>query len=123
MITVVGLGVNAGDLTKQGEAAILAARENKKLIENRAKRIADWIEAHPGEIISLSIVELAEKCDCSEATIVRFSKRLGFNGYQGLKISLASESGNETLILTGDQDSFQLIDKKGIIFYKHIVAF
>ena len=55
------------------------------------KQIADWIGENPGQIISLSIVELAEKCQCSEATIVRFAKRLGLSGYQELKISLASE--------------------------------
>lgn len=56
------------------------------------KRIADWIMENPGELIPLSISELAEKCGCGEATIVRFSKRLGFKGYQELKISLAQET-------------------------------
>ena len=56
------------------------------------KRIADWIFSNPGKIVSLSIIQLAELCDCSEATIVRFSKRIGLSGYQELKISLASES-------------------------------
>ena len=58
------------------------------------KQIADWIEQNPGKIISMSIVDLAEQCKCSEATIVRFSKRLGLSGYQELKISLASEGGS-----------------------------
>lgn len=61
------------------------------------KRIADWLFENPDAILSLSIVELAEKCKCSEATIVRFSKRLGLSGYQELKISLASESGTSTV--------------------------
>ena len=58
------------------------------------KKVADWILENPGKIISLSIVDLAEQCRCSEATIVRFSKKLGMSGYQELKISLASESGD-----------------------------
>lgn len=57
------------------------------------KRIADWILENPGEILPLSIVELAEKCNCGEATIVRFSRRVGCSGYQELKISLAQEQG------------------------------
>ena len=61
------------------------------------KRIADCILNNPGNIISLSIVELAELCGCSEATIVRFSKRLGLSGYQELKISLASETGTSVV--------------------------
>ena len=56
------------------------------------KRIADWLFEHSGEIIPLSITELAEKSSSSEATIVRFAKRLGFSGYQELKISFAQES-------------------------------
>lgn len=58
------------------------------------KRIAGWLCENPNEILALSIVELAEKCQCSEATIVRFAKRLGLGGYQDLKISLAQESEN-----------------------------
>jgi DNA-binding MurR/RpiR family transcriptional regulator len=55
------------------------------------KKIADWILAHPQDIVSLSITDLAEKCKSGEATIVRFSRRLGLGGYQDLKISVAQE--------------------------------
>lgn len=58
------------------------------------KQIADWINKNPGKIISLSIVDLSEECGCSEATIVRFAKKLGLSGYQELKISLASEGSS-----------------------------
>lgn len=56
------------------------------------KKIADWILQNPQETIRLSISELAEKCGCGEATIVRFSRRLGLVGYQELKISIAQET-------------------------------
>lgn len=55
------------------------------------KKIADWIFKNPNKIIPLSISELAEQCGCGDATIVRFARRLGFGGYQELKISLAQE--------------------------------
>ena len=61
------------------------------------KRIADWIFENPKKIISLSIIELAEQCGCGEATIVRFAKRLGLNGYQELKFSLAAEEGGSPI--------------------------
>ncbi|MBQ3063328.1 MAG: MurR/RpiR family transcriptional regulator [Clostridia bacterium] len=63
------------------------------------KRIADWLLDNPGEIIPLSIVDLAQRCRCGEATIVRFARRLGFSGYQDMKISLAQE-GNATGVST-----------------------
>ena len=77
------------------------------------KKIADWILEHPREILPLSITELAEQSKSSEATIVRFAKRVGFSGYQELKISLAQENGkkiaNETI--TEKDSCFDIFDK------------
>ena len=80
---------------------------------NAEKRIADWIFENPRKIISLSIVELAEKCCCSEATIVRFSKRLGLSGYQELKISLAAEGGGSSVSthINSDDSAYQIYEK------------
>ena len=77
------------------------------------KQIADWIEQNPGKIISLSIVELAELCGCSEATIVRFSKRLGLGGYQELKISYAAENGGSSVStrISAEDTPFQMYTK------------
>ena len=77
------------------------------------KRIADWLMENPGEILPLSIIDLAEKCGCSEATIVRFSKRLGFSGYQELKISLAQENNTTTVStnITVDDSPKEIYDK------------
>lgn len=77
------------------------------------KQIADWIFENPGKIISLSIVELAEQCKCSEATIVRFSKRLGLSGYQELKISLAAEGGTSPISsnISPEDNPFEIYEK------------
>ena len=55
------------------------------------KKIADFLLKDPKAILPLSIVDFAEACGVGEATIVRFSKRLGLDGYQQLKISRAQE--------------------------------
>ena len=77
------------------------------------KRIADWIFENPGKIISLSIVELAEQCECGEATIVRFAKKLGLNGFQELKFSLASENGGSpaSANITNRDTAFDIYQK------------
>ena len=76
------------------------------------KKIADWIAENPGKIISLSIVDLAEKCKCSEATIVRFSRKVGLEGYQDLKIALASESKTTvSTSISADDTAIQMFDK------------
>ena len=60
---------------------------------SRAERkVADFLIDNPDDILPLYITELADRCGASEATIVRFAKKLGFDGYQQLKIAVAKES-------------------------------
>ena len=63
------------------------------------KKIADFLFKNPSALLPLSISELAEASGSSEATIVRFSRRLGFAGYQQLKLSLARD-GNLSEVST-----------------------
>lgn len=56
------------------------------------RKVAEHILAHTREAISLPITELAAQAGVSEATIVRMCKKLGFRGFQELKILLAMES-------------------------------
>lgn len=60
-------------------------------LKHAERRAAEYILQQPEEIIHLTISELAERCGASEATIFRLCRRLGFSGYQGMKISLARD--------------------------------
>ena len=77
------------------------------------KRVADWLFSHSGEILPYSISDLASMCESSEATIVRFSKRLGCSGYQDLKIALAREHDKKVIAptITADDDCFSIFEK------------
>lgn len=80
------------------------------------KKIADWLLAHPSELISLSISEVASVCGCGDATVIRFAKRLGLSGYQELKINVAREMGGN---LTGNL-AFSPEDTVMEVYNKHI---
>ena len=77
------------------------------------KRVADWLFSHSGEVLPYSITDLASKCESSEATIVRFSKRLGCTGYQDLKLQLATERDKKVITptITGEDDCFSIFEK------------
>jgi len=60
-------------------------------LKGAERRVADYVLKNPRDIIHLSITELADRCSCGEATISRFSKKLGYKGYQELKIKIAGE--------------------------------
>ena len=77
------------------------------------KKVADWLFSHSGEILPYSITDLASMCDSSEATIVRFSRRLGCSGYQELKIVLAQEREKKVIAptITGADDCYSIFEK------------
>ena len=55
------------------------------------RRIADYIIEHPQRAIHATIDTLAGEIGTSESTLVRFVRKLGYDGYQHFRISLATE--------------------------------
>ena len=62
----------------------------KKKFTDSEKQIADFIEANPRVVINLSLDEFSAKCYVSQASIIRFCKKLGAKGFAEFKIQLAS---------------------------------
>lgn len=63
----------------------------------RAQRqVAEYVLSNPEDVIRMSITQLAEASETSEATVVRLMQSVGFEGYNDFKISLSrSMSQNE----------------------------
>ncbi|NHM29487.1 MurR/RpiR family transcriptional regulator [Neobacillus terrae] len=60
-------------------------------LSEKEKKIADYILENPEIVIHRTINEVADDLNLADATVFRFSKRIGFKGFQAMKISLASE--------------------------------
>ena len=75
-------------------ATILKIQTMRGSFSRAEQRVADTIIAKPQEVIYASVAELAERSKVSDPTVVRTCKKLGFNGYQDLKITLARELVN-----------------------------
>lgn len=73
------------------DGTLVKLRSIHPSLRSAEARVAEWILTYPQEIMHMSITELAEKCGVAEATIVRLCKKLGYNGFQELKISLARD--------------------------------
>ena len=56
------------------------------------RRAADYLLSHQRTVFSLSVQELAREADVSEATLVRFARRLGFDGYLEMRTALVEEA-------------------------------
>lgn len=62
------------------------------------RKIAEYLLEHTEELINMSVSELAERCGCGDATVVRFSRKLGFDGFQAMKIVFAAELNTASTI-------------------------
>ena len=99
---------------------IIKLNAMKNQLTSIEKKIAEYILEDPERIKNLTTYEIAQNCDTSQASIVRFSKKLGFSGFPDFKLSLSQDIGNrkaeshvnimhEELKST---DSFEIIGKK-----------
>lgn len=64
-------------------------------LKSAERKAANFILNHPENIFGLSIVDFADHAGCSEATVVRLSKKLGYEGYPELKASFGSLPGSD----------------------------
>lgn len=79
------------------------------------QRIADYIMENAEKIMEQTIPELAHNTGSSEITVSRFCKKLGFSGFQALKIALVTEltaAGREDFQEINEKDSDQQVAAK-----------
>lgn len=72
-------------------SSILRIKERMPSYTKGEKRIATYIIDHQDEVISESSQVVAKKTKTSPSTVVRFSKRLGYQGFTDLKLRLAQD--------------------------------
>lgn len=53
------------------------------------KKVAQYVLSNPDEVIKLQIKELAKLVSVGESTIIRFTRKIGYSGFQEFKIELA----------------------------------
>lgn len=68
---------------------IISMQPNFTVSENA---ISQYVINHADQILTTTITALADETGTSEASINRFCKKLGYKGFNGLKIALAQES-------------------------------
>jgi DNA-binding MurR/RpiR family transcriptional regulator len=81
-------------------------RSSYSRFSEKEKKIADYILEKPQLVIHRTINEVADDLNIADATVFRFSKRIGFKGFQAMKIALASE------IMTSIQPQEETIQKE-----------
>lgn len=74
-------------------------REKSPGLTKSGHVVADYLIQHAEDAQYLSISSLAQACNVAEATIFRFCRSLGFEGYNEMKISLAQANATPGPVL------------------------
>ncbi len=72
------------------------------------RRVAEFVQKHMDEVVVLSLQGLAEKCNTSDATVLRFCRSLGYLGFADFKVSLIPEllrSGKKAYLEVDENES------------------
>ena len=56
------------------------------------KKIADYIKVVGNEIIYKTLQEVSQEVNVGEATVLRFCRKIGFDGFQNLKLEVAKQN-------------------------------
>lgn len=70
---------------------LLKLSELRPHLSRAEKQVVDYILQNPNEVIHLSVSDLAENSNVSDATVVRTCRSIGFDGYHDFKITLAQD--------------------------------
>lgn len=92
-------------------------RKEYEKLSKANRKIADYFLHHSDRVIKQTALEIGEASGVSPATVVRFVKKIGFNGLDELKVQLASEKaakGNDQEIdpIISSGDSIELLCSK-----------
>lgn len=92
------------------------------------KKVADYIKQVEDQIIYKSLQEVSLEASVGEATVLRFCRRIGYDGFQDMKLSIEQEaikktSNEETLITSvTDQLHRAIEDTRLVLHEENLIA-
>ncbi len=86
------------------KSAYYNIKKHYEKLSDKEKVIADYFLNHSKIAVSNTITQISNEIDISNATIVRFVRKIGFNSYNAFKISLARESIQDSNHYTLDEN-------------------
>lgn len=80
------------------KGGLIILKEMFEQLPPSEKKIAQYIIQQPQEAIVLTTSELAKKSDTSSAAVIRLCKSLGFSGFQELKLRVAGDIQQQSVV-------------------------
>lgn len=86
------LPVNKRTDTAPVENVLARIRIRQASLGPSTRSIAGFVLENPGQVVGMSVTELAEATGASDGSVINFCRQLGLSGFQQFKLSLAQET-------------------------------
>lgn len=73
------------------KGALVRIRANYPRLSNAERKVSAFVSAHPEQIIHMTLVDLAKAAGVSDATALRFTRSIGFAGFNNMKMALVAD--------------------------------
>ena len=77
----------------EGKTVVEMIREKYNQIFMAERKVADFVLENPERAVNANVSELANLSGVSDATVIRFCKRIGFQGHYQFRITLSRDLG------------------------------
>lgn len=95
---------------------LLRIESSMPFLSKSEKKVGEYILDNPKKVADMSTQSLSTACQVSEPTLIRFTRKLGFNGYREFKLQLSanlvSKQLENTPVRVDINDSAQEIYEK-----------
>ena len=78
----------------EGKTVVEMIREKYNQIFMAERKVADFVLENPERAVNANVSELANLSGVSDATVIRFCKRIGFQGHYQFRITLSRDWEN-----------------------------
>lgn len=86
------------------KGALHAIRAQINALSGSERRVAAFVSSHQADAVNMSMLEVARGAGVSDATVLRFARALGYDGFNAFKIALAAE------LLSPGEETFEFIE-------------
>ncbi len=86
------------------EKALIRIRSLYNSLSPSEQKVADYVLAHPHEVLQMPIALLAKDAGVSDPTVIRFCRSLGYRGYLEFKIALARDTASPVRLIQASVD-------------------
>ena len=95
---------------KRIPSLLIQIRSRRSSLTSAEVRVADYLLDHPEDVLQCSVSDLAMNSGTSDATVIRAIRRLGFPGFNEMKVQLAQSMVAPVKILNSEIDEGDSID-------------